>query len=127
MLDILRWMTLLLGGVSLGLTLFVLRMYRYANRLSKRAGVAKNTLPYHVGVIATSHCLLIVGQMATVSHNIAEGEDWVWWGAPLALSVFTLSIVGLVDMLRHENLRIYQLTHPTEGGKRDGGAAQAVR
>lgn len=104
--DMLRFLTLLLGGAVLGLTVFVVRLYRYARRLSYKSGTPPGGVtPYHVALIATSHLLLIVVAIVLIVGH-GNSEDIIWYGAPLMTIAFVLSILGLVDLLRYEDSRI---------------------
>jgi hypothetical protein len=106
-LDMLRYLALLEGGVVLGLSVFVFRLYMYARRLTKRVTgkEAVGAPPYHVAAIAISHCFLILGQIAVVLDSVGGGH-LVWFGTPIALVAFTLSLAALLNMLQHESLRI---------------------
>ena len=109
--DALRIAILIEGGLVLGLSAFVLRLYVTAVRLLRDRGTpVAGALPYHVGLVATSHSLLIVAQIAVVERRI--GGEVVWWGAPIALVAFTLSLAALVDMLRFQQLRIRRIIEP---------------
>lgn len=104
--EMLRLLALLLGGAVLGLTIFVVRLYRYARRLSYKSGSTPGGVtPYHVALIATSHLLLIVVAIVLiVGHD--DSDDIIWYGAPVMTISFVLSILGLVDLLRYEDSRI---------------------
>ena len=107
-LDTLRLLVLLEGGVALGMAGFVIRLYLHANRIAHNLDrPVPGALPYHVFVIASSHALLIVAQILTVATHL--GEHFIVYGVPFAIVAFTLSIIGLVDMLRFQNLRINRL------------------
>lgn len=113
-LDILRVVLLLEGGMVLGLSLFVFRLYRYARQVSARHGITPSGAPpYHVALIAVSHGLLVLTQMAVLIGRL--GSDFAWYGAPIAIVAFTLSIVALVDLLQLENMRIHSVIQSRSG------------
>jgi hypothetical protein len=96
-----------LGGVDLGLAAYVINLYLHANRAARRGSQAtRGALPYHVYIIATSHSLLIAGAMIAVV---------IRWGQPLTVVhpfvaiALTLTLVGLIDMLRYQQLRVRTL------------------
>jgi len=107
-LDVLRVLIMALGGVTLGLAGFVLQLYWRANRIARQREVrVPGALPYHVALVATSHVLLILGAIGIVERRL--GDDVIWWGAPITLVAFTLSLIGLIDMLGYQKLRIVAL------------------
>lgn len=108
-LDIIRIAALLLGGIVIGLSVFVFRLYLFAHRMMQKRGVgADHATPYHVSLIATSHGMLVLAQLGVLIHRIG-GENFVWWGAPIAVVAFSLSIWALTDMLRFENTQVNRL------------------
>lgn len=118
-LDAIRVTALLLGGVVLGLSIFVFRLYRYAHRLMSRKGLSENhASPYHVTLIAISHALLVLGQLGVLIHRFG-GDEVVWWGAPIAILAFSCSIWALTDMLHFENTQISQLLSEAPRGRED--------
>jgi hypothetical protein len=107
-LDILRLLLLLEGGIVLGLSLFVFRLYLFARSLARKRGeMPAGATPYHVSLIAISHALLVITQMAVLIGRF--GTELAWYGSPVALVAFTLSIVSLIDMLQLQNSRIHHL------------------
>lgn len=99
---------LLEGGLALGLALYVIHMYLRGNRISKAMDrPVPGALPYHVYMIATSHSLLIAATMIAIAVRIRD--PFIWWGTPIAIVAFTVSLIGLVDMLKFQRLRIYRL------------------
>lgn len=117
-LDIIRVIALLLGGVVIGLSLFVLRLYFFAHRLMEKRGHGEeHATPYHVSLIAASHALLITAQIGVLVHRFG-GENFVWWGAPVAVVAFSMSIWALTDMLRFENTQVNRmLQRPSSSGQ----------
>jgi len=114
-LNFLRYAVLLEGGIVLGLSVFVFRLYRYARRLAALEATATGkpltgASLYHVSVIASSHCLLVISAMAWITGHLGSG--FVWYGTPLSGVAFTLSIYGLVDVLRYENSQISRYLKP---------------
>lgn len=107
-LDVLRLVALALGGIVLGLSLFVFRLYLYARSLARSRGSYEGVGPYHVSLIAASHSLLVIGQIGVLIRRIG-GEELVWWGAPISVVAFSCSIWALVDILRYENARVNEL------------------
>jgi hypothetical protein len=109
--DMLRVVLLLEGGVVLGLSLFVFRLYMYMRKLTARHGKPQaGAPPYHVALIALSHGLLIVTQMAIIIARV--GDEIIWYGSPVAIVAFTFSIIALVNILQLENSRISALLKP---------------
>lgn len=117
-LDVLRFLVAALGGVVLGLTFFVFRVYLYAYRLRRRTGNLGNGAgPYHVALIASAHFLLVLAQIGVVINRFG-GEPLVWWGAPISLIAFTMSIIALVNMLHYEQARIVSIQgHTSSDGR----------
>jgi amino acid transporter len=113
-LDVLRIVLLLEGGFVLGLTVFVLRLYLYARRLMSKSGEShQGAQPYHVYMIASSHALLVFTQMGVLIGRF--GDEAAWYGTPVAIVAFTLSIVALINILHLENSRIHRMierVHP---------------
>ena len=110
--DLLRLVVLLAGGVVLGLSVFVFRLYLYARRLSGAHGGAS---PYHVSLISLSHLILVVFAMLQVGIRLHhhEGEFAITLISGVA---FACSLLALVSVLRYENIRIYVLLHPERRG-----------
>lgn len=109
--DIVRIVLLLEGGIVLGLSFFVFRLYLYMRRLTARHGKPQTGAPpYHVALIALSHALLILTQMAIIIGRV--GDRMIWYGSPVAIVAFTLSIIALVNILQLENSRISELLKP---------------
>jgi hypothetical protein len=104
-----------LGGVDLGLAAYVIKLYLDANRVARRDNEAtRGALPYHVYIIASSHSLLIGGAMIAVV---------IRWGQPLTVVhpfvavALTLTLVGLTDMLRYQQLRVRTALPSSDGGR----------
>lgn len=113
--DVLRFLVVLEGGVVLGQSAFLLRLYRYARRLAIAQSAATGepiagATPYHVTAIALSHCLLVLSAMAWIIGHL--GESWAWYGTPLSGIAFAVSIYGLVVILRYENTRASRYLRP---------------
>lgn len=115
-LDVLRWLVLLEGGIVIGMALFVFRLYWFARQLALRRaanGVGASGVPQsHVAVLTVSHALLVLAQMVIVTERI--GSQFVWYVTPLAAVAFTMSIYGLVVILRYENSRIARYLKPAK-------------
>lgn len=96
------------GAFALGLAVFVIRLYLHANRVSHSLDrPIPGALPYHVFLIASSHSLLLVSQMVLIATRI--DEPFTAYGIPIGITAFTISIVGLVDMLKFQQLRVDRL------------------
>lgn len=112
--DLIRFLTILEGGIVLGLSIFVLRLYKYANRVSKEHKERiPGALPYHVAVVAASHAIMVFLLLAHGVERHGQDEDFLgafwWWGSPLVVVAFTLSLIGLIDMLHYQQLRVHRL------------------
>jgi ABC-type uncharacterized transport system permease subunit len=112
LIDIIRYVVLLEGGVVLGLSLFAFRLYRYARRLALHQGSPAGAGPYHVAFIAAGHCLLVAALMLFIAAHL--GESPVASGVALTLCAggFTLSLIGLYSVLQYENSQIRRYLKP---------------
>lgn len=112
-----RVVVLALGGLTLGLALFVLRLYRYATRIAKgvQGQRVPGALPYHVGAMAAAHLLLTAAAMAMIGHRMVTGRPIYWWYLLPNAAAWALSLVALASVLKWEQTRIHRLLKPPKG------------
>lgn len=103
MIELVRVVTLLMGGFALGLTLTVGVLYHQAWRHTRTNLVL--TTPTHVTMIGVAHSLLIVGLISTILARARMHSQFTWWVTPLALAGFALTIAANVQLLRSHRLR----------------------
>ena len=113
----LRVVALALGGLTLGLSLFVLRLYRYATRIAHgvQGQRVPGALPYHVSAMAAAHLILTAAAMAMIGHRMLNDLPVVWWYLVPNAVAWVLSLVALVSVLKWEQTRIHRLLKPPKG------------
>jgi hypothetical protein len=85
--------------VALGLTLTVLLLYLRMHRMDHKDGA------YRIPLMGISHALLIAAIEGEVLQHVAQNDPFEWWLSPVVVISFSLSIWGLVEMLRSPRLR----------------------
>lgn len=126
LVDLVRFLVVAMGGLVFGLSVFVMRLYWYANKLLKRSGERiPGALPYHVAAISLSHLILVGVAMGHAAYRHGAyrsggvvGENYLglfwWWGTPLVLFSFSLSLFALLDMLKYQQMRVHKLLKGTK-------------
>lgn len=116
--DAIRWLALLEGSLVLGLAVFVLRMYWYANTLqNKLPDRIPGALPYHVAVIASSHIIMLIWLEYRIAFRIDNNIDHIAYETVLAIFVYSLTAFAMIDMLKYQQLRIHKLLKPKSYAK----------
>lgn len=102
-----RLLVLALGGLNLGLTLLVMRLYFLAHsykEVSPRR--VPGALPYHVGIMAGAHSLLSVSCLVLLGYRIFSNEPIYLWFISSVSVAWLMTLFALITVLKYEHCRL---------------------
>jgi hypothetical protein len=113
-----RIVSIAMGGMVVGLSLFVLRLYMAANRIANTSHQrVPGALPYHVWAMALSHLLLTQAAISLITYRMLTGRHIYWWFIVPATVGWALSLFALATLLKWEQTRVHLILKATREEK----------
>lgn len=98
--DMLRLLTVVLGGIMIVTTVAVVSSYAHLVRVTHRVG--PRFLPWHVAAIAAAFILLASQGIAEMVSRLGEPLNW---RAPILIAAFSLANIAqslMFNVVRHQ-------------------------